>query len=155
VRRGDRGVAISLIYRLVCQVFRWLALPARSQASKDVEILMLRHQLSVLQRQQPRPHLAWSDRAVLAALLGLLTKKQRTQVKLLLTPRSVLRWHARLVARKWTYPHLRPGRPRKPEDLRRLVPEIARANPTWGTAESRASCWDRVAKSPRPRCGRS
>ncbi|OMI37040.1 integrase catalytic region [Streptomyces sparsogenes DSM 40356] len=97
-------VAIRLIYQLACQLFRWLALPARSSAAKDVEILILRHQLTVAQRIQPRPQFSWSDRAVMAALLPVVNKHRRARLALLVTPRSVLRWHARLVARKWTYP---------------------------------------------------
>ncbi|MGW7004286.1 helix-turn-helix domain-containing protein [Streptomyces sp. NPDC054933] len=126
------AVAICLTYQIGCQIFRWLALLARSDATKDIEILMLRHQLSVLQHTHAPPRLAWSDRAVIAALLRLLGKKQRAQLTLLVTPRSVLRWHARLAARNWTYPHRRPGRPSKPEAMRRLVIRLARENPGWG-----------------------
>src|SRR4051812_18467699 len=79
----------------------------RSSTAKDVEILMLRHQLAVVQRVHPRPRLSWTDRAVMAALLRMVSKQQRSRLALLVTPRSVLRWHARLVARKWTYPHRR------------------------------------------------
>ncbi|MFD5385639.1 integrase [Streptomyces sp. NPDC127074] len=111
-------MAIRLIYLFGCQTFRWLALLARSSAAKDIEILMLRHQLTVAQRIQPRPRFSWSDRAVMAALLRMANKQQRSHLALLVTPRSVLRWHARLVARKWTYPYRRPGRPPKPEALR-------------------------------------
>ncbi|MGW0771881.1 hypothetical protein [Streptomyces sp. NPDC002676] len=78
---------------------------ARSSAAKDVEILVLRHQLAVLQRSSPKPAFKGYDRAV--RLLQLL--------RLLVSPRTVLRWHARLVAKKWTYPHQGPGRPAKPE----------------------------------------
>ncbi|GAA3367150.1 hypothetical protein GCM10017744_078150 [Streptomyces antimycoticus] len=121
-----RVVAIRLIYQLACQLFRWLALLARSSAAKDVEILMLRHQLGVAQRIQPRPQLSWSDRAVMAALLRMVNKQQRARLALLVTPRSVLRRHPRLVARKWTYAHRRPGRPPTPEALRQLVLRLAR-----------------------------
>ncbi|MGW9028370.1 integrase [Streptomyces sp. NPDC055722] len=95
----------------------WLRLLARSSAAKDVEILVLRHQLSVLERGRPKPAFTLGDRAVIAALVRLLNKGQRLSLKLLVTPRTVLRWHARLVARKWTYPHRSPGRPAKPEAL--------------------------------------
>ncbi|GAA1712056.1 hypothetical protein [Streptomyces yatensis] len=68
----------------------------------------------------------------MAALLRMVNTQQRTQLVLLVTRRSVLRRHARLVARKWTYPHRRPGRPPKPEALRHLVLRLARENPGWG-----------------------
>ncbi|MER7795599.1 integrase, partial [Streptomyces sp. NPDC097640] len=68
----------------------------------------------------------------MAALLRIVSKQRRTQVALLVTPRPVLRWHARLIARKWTYPSRRPGRPPKPEALRQLVTRLARENPGWG-----------------------
>ncbi|MBP8534587.1 transposase [Streptomyces sp. MK37H] len=125
-------MAIRLIYLLACQTFQWLALLARSDASKDTEILMLRHQLAIAQRAQPRPRFSRSDRAVMAALLRLVSKQRRTQVALLVSPRSVLRWHARLIAWKWTYHSRRPGRPPKPEALRQLVVRLARENPGWG-----------------------
>ncbi|MGW3571612.1 integrase core domain-containing protein [Streptomyces sp. NPDC000941] len=125
-------VVIRLIYLLVCQTFRWLALFARSSAAKDAEILMLRHQLAIARRSQPPPRFSWSDRAVMAALLRLVNKQRRNQVALLVTPRSVLRWHARLIAWKWTYPARRPGRPPKPVALRQLVVRLARENPGWG-----------------------
>ncbi|MER6105145.1 helix-turn-helix domain-containing protein [Streptomyces sp. NPDC001832] len=126
-------MVIRLIYLLACQTFRWLALLARSDASKDTEILMLRHQLAIARRAQPRPCFSWSDRAVMATLLRMIVSKQRrSQVALLISPRSVLRWHARLIAWKWTYPSRRPGRPPKPEALRQLVLRLARENPGWG-----------------------
>ena len=97
-------VVIRLIYLLACQTFRWLALLARSDAAKDTEILMLRHQLAIARRAQPRPPFSWSDRAVMAALFRNVSKQRRTQVALVVSPRSVLRRHARLIAWKWTYP---------------------------------------------------
>ncbi|GAA3671746.1 hypothetical protein GCM10022420_060190 [Streptomyces iranensis] len=90
-------VVIRLIYLLADQTFQWLALLARSDASKDMEILRLRHQLAVARRTQPRPRFSWSDRAVMAALLRLVTKQRRSQLALLVSPRSVLRRHARLI----------------------------------------------------------
>ncbi|WP_230993587.1 hypothetical protein [Streptomyces endocoffeicus] len=125
-------MAIRLIYQLGSQISRWLALPARSSAAKDIEILMLRHQLTVAQRIHPRPRFSWSDRAVMAALLRMTNKQQRSQLALLVTPRSLLRRHTRIVARKWTYPRRNPGRPPKPEALRQLVLRLARENPGWG-----------------------
>ncbi len=125
-------VVVRLIYLLACQTFRWLALLARSDASKDTEILLLRHQLAIARRTQPRLRFSWSDRAVMAALLRLVNKQRRSQLALLVSPRSILRWHARLIARKWTYPPRRAGRPPKPQALRQLVLRLARENPGWG-----------------------
>ncbi|MFE7392657.1 integrase core domain-containing protein [Streptomyces sp. NPDC057582] len=121
-----------LVYRFGCLLLGWLRLLARSSAAKNVEILMLRHQLAVLQRSNPKPAFTRGDRAVLAALLRLLTKRHRSALKLLVTPRIVLRWHARPAAKKWTYPRRRPGRPAKPEALRALVLRLARENDGWG-----------------------
>ncbi|MGW7008572.1 integrase core domain-containing protein [Streptomyces sp. NPDC054933] len=121
-----------LIYRFGCLLSGWLRLLARSSAAKDVEILVLWHQLAVLQRSSPKPAFSRGDRAVLAALLRLLSRRRRSAPTLRVTPRTVLRWHARLVAKKWTYPHRVPGRPAKPEALRTLVLRLARENDGWG-----------------------
>ena len=91
------------------QVFGWLALLARSDRAKDAEILILRHQVAVLQRQVKAPRLSWADRAVLAALARLLPSRQLRQLRLIVSPRTLLRWHASLVRRKWTYPRRPPG----------------------------------------------
>jgi hypothetical protein len=81
-------------------VFGWLALPAHSDRAKDAEILLLRHQLAVLQRQGNKPVLSWADRAVLAALARMLPRAQLRQLCLIISPRTVLRWHAALVRRR-------------------------------------------------------
>jgi putative transposase len=108
----------------------WLALLARSDATKDVEILVLRHEVAVLRRHNPRPALTWPDRALLSALTRLLPTQLR-QLRLV-SPRTLLRWHARLVARRWTYLRRQPGRPPVPQPIRALVLRMARENPTWG-----------------------
>src|SRR5690349_5264987 len=90
------GVAFRLAYLTLARVLSWLALLARSDAAKDVEILVLRHEVAVLRRTNPRPALTWLDRAVLSALSRLLPTPLR-QLRLV-SPRTLLRWHAQLVA---------------------------------------------------------
>jgi putative transposase len=113
-------------------MFGWLALLARSDRAKDAEILLLRHQVAVLQRQVKTPRLSWADRAVLAALARLLPASYLRQLRLIISPRTLLRWHARLVQRRWTYPRRAPGRPRTAAAVRALVLEMALDNPGWG-----------------------
>ncbi|EFL27578.1 LOW QUALITY PROTEIN: putative Transposase, partial [Streptomyces himastatinicus ATCC 53653] len=87
--------------------------------------------LAIAGRAQPQPRFSWSDRPVMAALLRLVNKQRRSQLALLGSPRSVLRWHSRLIAWEWTYPTHRPGRPPKPEALRQLVLRLAKEDPGW------------------------
>ena len=123
-------MAFGLVYLMLTRVLSWLALLARSDAAKDVEILVLRHEIAVLRRKHDRPTLTWLDRAVLSALSRLLPTPLR-QLRLV-SPRTLLRWHAQLVARRWTYPHRRPGRPPTPPPIRALALQMARENPRWG-----------------------
>ena len=136
--RGPHSRALSVLvpqrfaYLAVLRVFGWLTLLARSDRTKDAEILLLRHQVAVLQRQVKTPRLSWADRAVLAALARLLPASHLRQLRLIISPRTLLRWHASLVRRKWTYPRRAPGRPRTASAIRELALEMARDNPGWG-----------------------
>jgi putative transposase len=123
-------VALGLVYLMLVRMLAWLALLARSDTAKDAEILTLRHEVAVLRRTNPRPKISWLDRAVLSALSRLLPAPLRRMR--LVSPRTLLRWHAHLVARRWTYPHRRPGRPPTPAPIRTLVLRMARENPRWG-----------------------
>src|SRR6187397_1920609 len=115
---------------MLVRVPSWLALLARSDTAKDAEILTPRHEVAVLRRTSPRPKMSWLDRAVLSALTRLLPAPLRRLR--LLSPRTLLRWHAQLVARRWTYPRRHPGRPPVAQPVRALVLRLARENPRWG-----------------------
>jgi len=125
-------MSLRFAYLAVLRMFGWLALLARSDRAKDAEILILRHQVAVLQRQVTTPRLSWADRAVLAALARLLPGSQVRQLRLIISPRTLLRWHADLVRRHWAYPRRGPGRPRTAATVRALILEMARDNPGWG-----------------------
>ena len=114
------------------RVVGWLALLVLSDRAKDAEILLPRHQVAVLQRQTGTPKLSWADRAILSALARLLPRSHLRQVRLIISPRTLLRWHADLVRRRWAYPRRTPGRPRTAHAIRALVLEMARDNPAWG-----------------------
>jgi putative transposase len=125
-------VPLRFAYFAVLRVFGWVALLARSDCAKDAEILILRHQIAVLQRQVKTPKLSWADRAILAALARLLPGGHLHQLRLIISPRTLLRWHADMVRRRWAYPRRAPGRPRTLPAVRALVVEMARDNPSWG-----------------------
>jgi hypothetical protein len=120
---------VRLLYLIMIRVFGWLVMLGRSPASKDAEIIVLRHEVMVLRRQVARPAPGWADRAVLAALAGLLPAALRSGR--LVTPGTLLAWHRRLLARKWTCPGP-PGRPTVSKQIRDLALRLAGENPAWG-----------------------
>jgi transposase len=118
------------VYLIFLRLISWAALLARSDTSKDAEILVLRHQLAVLRRQVARPRPSWADRAVISALARVLSTTRRR--RLFVTPGTLLRWHADLVKRRWTFKRQRPGRPPTRPSIRAVILRMARENPNWG-----------------------
>ena len=122
-------MSVRLLYLIFARLCSWLVLFGRSSASKDAELLVLRHEVAVLRRSGPRPRLDWADRAVLAALIRLLPARLR--MRRLITPGTVLRWHRRLVTREWTYPN-RTGRPPVSAEIAALIERLPTENNGWG-----------------------
>ena len=130
-------MCLRFVFLLITRVASWLRLSRREQAWQAAEILILRHQLAVLQRRQPRrPNLNWADRALLAALLGVVPKARRQGLRLLVTPDTIVRWHRGIAGRRWAARSMRgtTGRPATCRTIRALVLRLARENPEWGYA---------------------
>ena len=117
------------VHLALCRSIQLLVLLARGDAAKDLEILVLRHQLTVLRRQVARPRLKPADRALLAALSRALP---RSRSSCFVKPQTLLRWHRRLVAGAWTYPRRGQGRPPLEQGLQQLIVRLAKENPRWG-----------------------
>ena len=127
----SRAVALSFLYWSLRRLLELLLLVGRSEREKEIEILLLRHQLRVLERQVARPQLTPADRTLLAAFSRVLPRPAWRR-SAFVTPATLLRWHRELVARRWTYPHRRPGRPPTSAEVREFVVRLARENPAWG-----------------------
>jgi len=121
---------VKLAYLTLCRCIQLLASLARGNAAKDLEILVLRHQLAVLRRQTPRLRFEPADRALLAAVSRVLPRARWSCF--LVKPETLLRWHRRLVAGAWTYPHRHTGRPPLTHEIQQLIVRLARENPRWG-----------------------
>jgi putative transposase len=147
---------VSVVYLLFRRALAVTALRLRSREFKELEIVVLRHELAVLRRQVARPRLDDADRVFLAAASRFLRGAARQS--LFVRPDTVLGWHRRLVRRRWTYAGRRPGRPAFSEDIHELVVRVARENPRWGYQRSLVSSPVWACRCRRPRfartCGR-
>ena len=123
-------MAVKLVYQMFTKLLSWMVLHARSDTANEIEILVLRHQLAVLQRRTPRPQISWTDRAVISALARLLPPRRRRGF-LITPPRSCA--GAATSSAAAGPPHTRgPGRPAIPAGVRALIVRLATENPTWG-----------------------
>jgi putative transposase len=128
-------MCLRFVFLLITRLAAWLRLSRREAAWQTVEILILRHQLAVLQRRQPRrTTVNWADRALFAALLSVIPRARRQGLRLLVTPDTILRWHRDIVRRRWAVRSKRgkTGRPVTRRNIKALVLRLARENPEWG-----------------------
>jgi putative transposase len=134
-------MCLRFMFLLAARVAAWLRLSQQEEAWKTAEILILRHQLAILQRRQPRrPKLNWADRALAATLLAVMPRTRRHRLRLLLvTPDTILRWHRDIVRRRWAARsmHAKTGRPATRRNIKALVRRLARENPGWGYQRTR------------------
>jgi putative transposase len=152
VRRGDRGKRTVVtpeprprsypMFLLIMRLAAWLRLARRQETWKTAEILILRHQLAVLQRRQPRrTTVDWADRALFATLPGVIPRARRQGLRLLVTPDTIVRWHRDIVRRRWAARSMsgKTGRPVTRRNIQALVLRLAQENPEWGYRRSMAS----------------
>jgi putative transposase len=123
-------VVWSFVYVALCRLLQLVVLLCRSERSKELEILVLRHELAILRRQPRRARFRPADRAILAAFARGLPRS--AWASLSVRPATLLRWHRQLVRRRWTYPHRPPGRPPLDRQVQTLVLRLARENSRWG-----------------------
>jgi putative transposase len=128
-------MCLRFVFLLITRTASWLRLSQREETWKTAEILILRHQLAVLQRRQPRrPGLDQADRALLATRRGVIPKARRQGLRLLVTPDTIVRWHRDIVRRRWAARSIRSktGRPATRRNIKVLALRLARENPDWG-----------------------
>jgi putative transposase len=125
-----RRVLLSFMYVSVLRLLELLVLGRLSDADKELEIVVLRHEVAVLRRQVKRPVFRNSDRAFFAAAAQILPRDRWRAF--VVKPDTLLQWHRMLVSRKWTRPHRRPGRPSLSPEIQELILRLARENPRWG-----------------------
>jgi len=142
------SVSLRLLYLILDRLLSWLMLLGRASSAKDVELLVLRHEVAVLRRTNPKPRLDRADRALFAALIRRLPAVLRDHR--LVTPATVLRWHRRLVTKKWTYPN-RCGRPPVDPAIVALIERLAGENETWATSAFMANFSSSATASAHPR----
>lgn len=135
--RSSALVCLRFVYFLVVRSLAAGRFAGRGDDGKTIEILLLRHQLAVLQRQLTatgkRPKLNWADRAVIALLHRLIPKARRVRLRLIVTPDTVLRWHRDLLRQRWARRSVpKNGRPRTHRNIKALVLRLAKENPAWG-----------------------
>ena len=127
---AESVVVRSFVYLALKRLIELLLLCFRSSDAKEVEILVLRHELEILRRQQPRPRLSPRDRAWLSLLSWCLPRRRWSVF--LVRPETLLGWHRRMVRRHWTYPNTAKGRPPVADDIQALIVRLAAENPRWG-----------------------
>ena len=157
----SQGIALAFLYWSLRRLLELVLLRGRSEREKEIEILLLRHELRVLERHVARPQPTQADRALLAAFSRALSRRASRR-SAFVTPGTLLRWHRELVARRWTYPHRRPGRPSTPTEVRESMSSPRMSRITMGTGRTarsssgrRSTCYRRATMWGRSRSSAS